>query len=225
MRRSDEQTGREMAGTRPRTRWVMLAATVLVTTTEMFAQEKWARPAQNLIGASHQPLRGIIVSIPDRKLALVENGRVVKVYPVAVGAPASPSPSGQFRIVQRVANPTYYAPGYPRRVIPPGKANPVGARWIGLNQEGYGIHGTNEPRSVGRRVSHGCIRMRNRDVEELFDRVRVGDVVELHGERSAELARIFGGPVPALPAALPANAQAPSGTQPAPAAVAVAVAN
>jgi len=60
-----------------------------------------------------------------------------------------------------------------------------------LSRKGYGIHGTNDPRSIGKRASHGCVRMRNRDVEDLFARVGVGDVVELHGERDAELAQIF----------------------------------
>jgi lipoprotein-anchoring transpeptidase ErfK/SrfK len=76
-------------------------------------------------------------------------------------------------------------------VVGPGKDNPVGTRWLGLNRKGYGIHGTNNPRSIGKRASHGCVRMRNRDVEDLFARVAVGDVVELHGERDAELAQIF----------------------------------
>jgi hypothetical protein len=59
---------------------------------------------------------------------------------------------------------------------------------------GFGIHGTNEPRTIGKSASHGCIRMRNRDVQDLFRRVRVGDAVELHGERDAVLAMIFGSP-------------------------------
>jgi len=69
--------------------------------------------------------RRIVVSIPDRKLALIENDEVVTIYPVAVGAPASPSPVGTFSIVNRVSNPTYYKPG---KVIGPGAANPVGTR-------------------------------------------------------------------------------------------------
>ncbi len=136
--------------------------------------------------------RRIVVSIPDRKLALVENGEVVKIYPIAVGARRSPSPRGSFQIAQRVTNPTWYHPG---KVVPPGKNNPLGTRWIGLSTKGYGIHGTNSPRSIGRNVSHGCIRMRNRDVEELFTLVAIGDAVELHGERDAEVAEVFGLPV------------------------------
>ena len=58
--------------------------------------------------------------------------------------------------------------------------------------KGYGIHGTNVPSSIGRNASHGCIRMRNHDVEELFEIVAVGDAVELHHERTPETERIFG---------------------------------
>ena len=91
-------------------------------------------------------------------------------------------------MIRRVTNPTWYHAG---KVVPPGKNNPVGSRWIGLSEKGYGIHGTNAPGSIGRNVSHGCIRMRNRDVEQLFELVKVGDVVELHGEVNDEIAQIF----------------------------------
>jgi len=137
--------------------------------------------------------RRIVVSIPDRTLAVVENGRVVLKFRVSVGAPESPSPAGEFRVINRVTDPVYYHPG---DVIPAGPDNPVGPRWIGLNIKGYGIHGTNEPRLIGRDVSHGCIRLRNRDVKELFARVRVGDVVELHATRDAETADLFGTSLP-----------------------------
>lgn len=137
------------------------------------------------------PARRIVVSIPDRKLALLENGQVVKVYQVAVGAPDSPSPSGDFQIARRLEKPTYYKPGV---VIGPGPSNPLGPRWIGLNVKGFGIHGTNRPGSVGKNASHGCIRLRNRDVEDLFARVQVGDRVSFIAERDEEVTRIFGGP-------------------------------
>jgi len=133
--------------------------------------------------------RRVVVSIPDRKLALLENDQVVGIYPVAVGSPVSPSPIGTFSIVNRVSNPTYYKPG---KIVGPGRANPVGTRWIGLSAKGYGIHGTDAPASIGFARSHGCIRLRNQDVEQLFARVRTGDVVELHGERTPELAQLFG---------------------------------
>jgi len=132
--------------------------------------------------------RRVVVSIPDRKLALLENDRLVTVYPVAVGAAVSPSPVGTFSIVNRVSNPTYYKPGL---VVRPGSTNPIGTRWIGLSVKGYGIHGTDAPGSIGSAKSHGCIRLRNRDVEQLFERVRAGDVVELHAERTPEIAQLF----------------------------------
>jgi lipoprotein-anchoring transpeptidase ErfK/SrfK len=142
--------------------------------------------------------RTIVVSLEDRRLALLEDGVVRKVYPVAVGSDATPSPTGAFTIVGRVTNPTYYHQG---KVIPPGPQNPVGTRWMGLSQKGYGIHGTNAPRSIGKAASHGCIRMGRRDLEDLFAQVRTGDVVEIVGERDAETAAIFGGPAnPAAPA-------------------------
>jgi lipoprotein-anchoring transpeptidase ErfK/SrfK len=155
-----------------------LTGVMLLAAAEAWAQEKTGRPA-----------RRIVVSIPDCKLAVLEDDRVLKVYPTAVGAPASPSPVGEFTIVQHLTDPTWYTRG---RVVPPGKSNPLGTRWLGLSAKGYGIHGTNVPSSIGHKVSHGCIRMRNRDVEELFGMVETGDTVELVGERTAETERLFG---------------------------------
>jgi lipoprotein-anchoring transpeptidase ErfK/SrfK len=132
--------------------------------------------------------RRVVVSIPDRKLALIENDDVVTVFEVAVGAPWSPSPTGTFTIVNRISNPTYYKP---RKVIGPGAANPLGTRWIGLSEKGYGIHGTDKPRSIGFAKSHGCIRLRNQDVERLFTLVRTGDAVELYDDRTPEIERLF----------------------------------
>jgi hypothetical protein len=134
--------------------------------------------------------RLVLVSIPDRKLAVIEHGDVIAHFAVSVGAALSPSPQGEFEIVNRVANPTYYHDGV---VIPAGKGNPVGTRWVGLNEKGYGIHGTNAPSSIGHAASHGCIRLRNRDMEKLFTMLRVGDVVEIREERDEEITEIFGG--------------------------------
>jgi lipoprotein-anchoring transpeptidase ErfK/SrfK len=158
-------------------RMAALAGVMMLASAEAWEQERAGRPA-----------RRIVVSIPDRKLAVLENDRVVKVYQTAVGAPVSPSPDGTFTIVNHIADPTWYTKG---RIVPPGKANPLGTRWMGLSKKGYGIHGTNVPSSIGRNASHGCIRMRNRDVEELFEIVAVGDVVELHRERTPEIEQIF----------------------------------
>ena len=139
-------------------------------------------------GIQHQ--RKVLVSIPHRKLALIEDGAVKRVYPVAVGAAESPSPTGTFRIKTRLERPTYFHPG---KVVPAGPQNPLGTRWIGLSTKGYGIHGTNLESSIGKPASHGCIRMHRRDVEELFAMVHAGDEVEIRGEDdAAELAEVFG---------------------------------
>jgi len=133
--------------------------------------------------------RQIVVSIPHRQLAVVEAGQVLKVYAVAVGTEESPSPEGDFTVTHRVVNPTYYHPG---TVIGPGRSNPLGTRWIGLNKKGFGIHGTNMPASIGKAASHGCIRMRQADLEELFAMTNVGDKVVIRKGVDAEVAQIFG---------------------------------
>ena len=133
--------------------------------------------------------RVIVVSLEDHKLALVEDGQVKKVYPVAVGKPSTPSPVGTFTIERRVMNPTYHHDG---RTVLPGPGNPVGTRWMGLSIRGYGIHGTNEPKSIGKAASHGCIRMAKADLEDLYALVPVGDTVELVGQRNEETAQLFG---------------------------------
>ncbi|MGD0986257.1 MAG: L,D-transpeptidase [Candidatus Sulfotelmatobacter sp.] len=153
------------------------AASSAAQSSEDFANKQGAR-------------RVVLVSIEDRRLAVLENGKVLAYFSVAVGADVSPSPIGDFEIVRRVANPTYYHDGV---VMPAGKDNPVGTRWMGLNVRGYGIHGTNSPRSVGHASSHGCIRLRNRDVEKLYAMLRMGDIVQIRGERDEEIAAVFGG--------------------------------
>lgn len=137
--------------------------------------------------AAHK--RTIVVSLEDRKLALLEDGQVTKVYPVAVGKPSTPSPAGTFTIARRIKNPTYSHDG---KTVPPGPGNPVGTRWMGLSIHGYGIHGTNEPHSIGKAASHGCIRMAKSDLEAFYEMVAVGDTVELVGQRNQETARLFG---------------------------------
>ncbi len=160
-----------MKRTQSEKRLAGIAALLVVAAAEALAQE---RAQENKIP------RRIVVSFPDRKLAVVEGDRVIKVYDIAVGKASTPSPAGEFQIVNHIANPTWYGPG---KVVGPGPGNPVGTRWMGLSASGYGIHGTNAPGSIGKAASHGCIRMRNRDVEELFELVGVGVTVELHQER------------------------------------------
>jgi lipoprotein-anchoring transpeptidase ErfK/SrfK len=133
--------------------------------------------------------RYILISIPDRQLALVDDGQIVKVYPIAIGAKATPSPTGDYTIISHVADPVYHHEG---KTVLPGKDNPVGSRWMGLSLKGYGIHGTNVQSSIGKAASHGCFRMKKKDVEELFTLVKVGDIVSIHGERDQLVVAVFG---------------------------------
>ncbi len=153
-----------------------LVAVVAIATVDASAEERRQAQAR------------IVISIPDHKLALFNGDRVVKIYNVAVGKPSTPTPEGEFRIINRVPNPIYYGSGV---VIGPGKNNPLGTRWMGLSAKGYGIHGTNVSSSIGKAASHGCIRMRQQDLEELFELVNVGVTVELRGESSGMLAQVF----------------------------------
>lgn len=165
--------------------WIFALA-ILATAVPCFAQEMTS-------AAGRQRARRLaLVSLVDRRLAVIEEGRVLASFPVSIGAAESPSPTGRFEIINRVANPVYYHDGV---AMAAGESNPAGTRWIGLSVKGYGIHGTNAPRSVGHAASHGCIRLRNRDVERLYTMLRVGDVVEIRGQRDEEVARVFGGTV------------------------------
>jgi lipoprotein-anchoring transpeptidase ErfK/SrfK len=137
-------------------------------------------------GELRAPADRIVISISDRKLILMSGNTILKIYAVAVGKPSTPSPEGEFTIINHIKNPAWYGPHI---VIPPGSNNPLGTRWMGLSAKGYGIHGTNVPSSIGKSASHGCIRMRRADLEELFNKVDVGVIVELRGERSPLLAQ------------------------------------
>ncbi|MGH7724136.1 MAG: L,D-transpeptidase [Candidatus Eiseniibacteriota bacterium] len=119
----------------------------------------------------------VVINVPARRLRLVRGNELVRAYPVAVGRPDSPTPTGQFRILQKTKDPTWAPKG--RKPVPPGPQNPLGHRWMRISEDGYGIHATNEPGSIGRARSHGCIRMSRSDAEDLFERVTIGTPVEI----------------------------------------------
>ena len=124
------------------------------------------------------------IDVSERKLYLYGgDDRLLKTYGVAVGMPAHPTPVGVFRIITKQRNPTWNPPDSAWAAgmgpVPPGPGNPLGTRWMGLNSPGIGIHGTPAPSSIGTAASHGCIRMRIPEAEDLFDRVFVGTPVEI----------------------------------------------
>ena len=134
------------------------------------------------LGLFQSPVRAeksIEISLRDRYLTLFENGQVVKRFPVAIGAPESPTPAGTYAITRMEEAPVYHKGG---KVIAPGPENPVGVRYMAYFQIGsgeYAIHGTAWPTWVKLRaaVSLGCIRMLNQDVIALFEQVDVGTPV------------------------------------------------
>ncbi|WPS89184.1 L,D-transpeptidase [Brevibacillus halotolerans] len=110
----------------------------------------------------------IHVSISKRKLYLFNGNKLVRSYPVALGKIATSTPYGNFTIISKVPYPYSY---------PGGPLSAFGTYWMGLSKPHYGIHGTNNPASIGKYVSHGCIRMYNRDVETLAKLVPIGTPV------------------------------------------------
>lgn len=108
------------------------------------------------------------------------NGKTIKNFPVSTGKSESTTPQGEFIIQERYPNPVWFHHG---DIVPAGSAkNFLGTRWLGFNMPKYGIHGTIFPELIGQSVSGGCIRMRNPDVEELYDVIAVGTkvVIEEH---------------------------------------------
>ncbi|EPY2302732.1 MULTISPECIES: L,D-transpeptidase [Clostridium] len=107
----------------------------------------------------------IVINTKAHTLTLFRNNNVYKTYKVAVGKPSTPTPKGTFKIINRAVNP----------------GGPFGARWLGLNipYGDYGIHGTNNPYSIGKSVSNGCIRMFNNQVIELSNLVPIGTTVTI----------------------------------------------
>lgn len=112
-------------------------------------------------------------------LRLWKDLKLAKTYTVAVGQEGLETPAGLYHIQEKEENPSWHVPDsawagdLAGQVIPPGPADPIKARWMGIF-EGAGIHGTEEVESLGSAASHGCVRMSIPDVEELYDQVEVG---------------------------------------------------
>lgn len=121
-------------------------------------------------------LRGIYVNLPTLTLSHYGDNGVVVHYPIAIGSPNSPTPTGNYRVIRKTIDPTWRPRN--RAPVPPGPANPLGHRWIGFTGA-YGIHGNNNPTAIESFVSAGCIRMYSHHVEELFERVKVGSPVRI----------------------------------------------
>lgn len=118
----------------------------------------------------------IIVDKSQNTLILKSDEEIIKTYTVSTGEHNS-TPSGTFKIITKLKNPTWYKAG---AVVPPSSPdNILGSRWLGFDFKGYGIHGTTSPQDLGKSVTQGCIRMANSDVEELYTIVPLGTEVTI----------------------------------------------
>lgn len=143
------------------------------------------RPARDpaipaLPGAETIPDKGpyILLNVASTSLYYFEDGRLFGCYQVAVGRVREQTPLGDYRIAVKDVNPTWYPPDG-RKPIPPGPANPLGTRWMGLGGINVGIHGTNAPWTIGHPGSGGCIRLTNANAEALYERVKLGTPVKI----------------------------------------------
>jgi L,D-transpeptidase ErfK/SrfK len=141
-------------------------------------------PTQYILPAFRED--GIVVNLPEFRIYFFRGGKLQAVYPVAIGLPTWQTPTGPFTVINRVENPAWYMPpdlarreNIKREIIEAGADNPLGDFWIGTSISHTGIHGTNVPMTIGRPLSHGCMRMYPKDIKTLFDAIRQGEEGEV----------------------------------------------
>lgn len=145
------------------------------------------------------PRAGIVVNLAEQRLYyFARGGDKVATYPIGTGRNSFETPIGNTRVVRKRENPTWTPPASIRAerpdlppVVPPGPENPLGSLALDLSWSGYLIHGTINPLGIGRRVSHGCIRLNPADIRSLYDAVEVGTSVTIV-DQPLKLARIRG---------------------------------
>lgn len=123
----------------------------------------------------------LVLRLKERQLYVYKGQKAIASYPVAIGRPSTPTPTGEFRVLEMLENPSWQNP-LTGEVEAPGEDGSLGTRWIGfanLPNGVIGFHGTPNRASIGRAVSHGCVRMRNEDAESLFQQIVVGTVVSV----------------------------------------------
>jgi len=125
----------------------------------------------------------LVVDLSQRRIRLFDGAKLEKTYRCAIGTPYHPTPQGHFKIVLKRYRPTWVNPAkngwganMPARIAP-GPGNPLGTRAMNLSAPGIRFHGTNNIGSVGTAASHGCMRMRMPDIEDFYERVKVGTQV------------------------------------------------
>ncbi|MBS9780986.1 MAG: L,D-transpeptidase family protein, partial [Gammaproteobacteria bacterium] len=139
--------------------------------------------------------QGIVINLSAMRLYYFPDNSTVMTYPVAIGKRGWGTPKATTKVIKKHRHPTWTPPKSIireaarkgkklRKVYPAGPNNPLGTRALRLGLRGYLIHGTNKPWTIGKRRSHGCIRMRRSDVEELFEKVAVGTQVRIISQAS-----------------------------------------
>ena len=123
----------------------------------------------------------LLIRLNERQVYLYQNEQVVAQYPIAVGREGWETPTGEYHVISMQKDPTWRHP-FTGEIVPAGSDNPLGSRWIGFWTDGIhqiGFHGTNQEDLIGQAASHGCVRMRNQDVQALFSQVALGTPVEV----------------------------------------------
>lgn len=121
----------------------------------------------------------LVLKLSERRVYVYEGDQVKKSYPVAVGRPGWETPTGRFEVVQMLRHPGWTNPFTGEKMLP-GPENPLGERWIAFWTDGtnsIGFHGTPNRDSVGQAASHGCVRMLNEHIRELYESVQMGTPV------------------------------------------------
>jgi len=132
------------------------------------------------------PREGLLLNVPEMRLYDFRGPEGVRIVAAAVGDRAVPTPTGEFRIGRKRIDPVWNVPEsirlerpeLPARVAP-GPDNPLGDRWMTLGRSSYGLHGTNNRWSIGHDATHGCVRLYNRDMHQLFDRTEEGTPIRI----------------------------------------------
>ncbi len=162
--------------------WMSFATVGLMVASQLGALSALTANALNsspFLTQAEEERSQLVVDLSDRKVYLYANGRVQTGYDIAVGQAGWETPAGKFSILSMQLNPTWQHP-FTGDIIPAGLDNPLGSRWISFWTDGthqIGLHGTNQADLIGQAVSHGCIRMRDADIQALYERVAIGTVV------------------------------------------------
>jgi len=130
--------------------------------------------------------KGLAINLPEMRLYDFRTAGRPDVYPVAIGDGIDPTLVGSYRVGEKRVDPSWHVPESIRRekpelpaVVPPGPDNPLGDRWMSIGATSYGIHGTNNPWSIGRQATHGCVRLYADGMRRLFDRTPRGTPIEI----------------------------------------------